>query len=68
MADSEQTPYSLDTISLWNVEALKAFCRRKGLKVSGRREELIARVFAASEQLLPDVLSPTDELKLKSSR
>ena len=35
------------------VEELKDFLKLRGLKVSGRKTELIARVFAASENSVP---------------
>ncbi|XP_070562483.1 uncharacterized protein [Ptychodera flava] len=42
-----------DTISMWRVDALKSFLRKRNLKVSGRKVELVARVFAAAEQNIP---------------
>lgn len=50
---------SLDEIKMWNVEALKAFCRQRNLKLSGRKAELVARVFAASEMNVK--IEPTAE-------
>lgn len=38
---------SIDEIRLWNVKQLKNFLRKRGLKVSGRKDELVALVFAA---------------------
>ena len=43
--DSE--PLSIDEIKLWNVKVLQDFLRKRGLKISGRKEELVALVFAA---------------------
>ena len=40
---------TFDEVQTWRVPALKNYCRLRGLKVSGRKEELVARVFAASE-------------------
>ena len=37
----------LDRISGLKVEELKNFLRLRGLKVSGRKDELVARVFVA---------------------
>ena len=51
MADS----LTLDSLRLWNISALKDFCRRKGLIVKVRKDELVARVFAATEMKLPDI-------------
>ena len=38
-----------DLISKMSLEELKNYLRIRGLKVNGRKNELIARVFAASE-------------------
>ena len=40
---------NFEIISKMKVEELKNFLRMRGLKVSGRKEELVARVFAAKE-------------------
>ena len=45
--ETEDTELSIDEIKLWTVDALKAFLRKRSLKVSGRKEELVALVFAA---------------------
>ena len=42
-----------DLISSMKVEELKDFLKLRGLKVSGRKVELVARVFAASENNVP---------------
>ena len=42
-----------DLISSMKVEELKDFLKLHGLKVSGRKVELVARVFAASENNVP---------------
>ena len=44
---------SFDEINTWRMDALKHFHKKRGLKVSGRKEELVARVFAAAEQDMP---------------
>ncbi|KAJ8043561.1 hypothetical protein HOLleu_10706 [Holothuria leucospilota] len=46
---------SIDEIKLWNVKTLQDFLRKRGLKVSGRKEELVALVFAALQ--MPDSTS-----------
>ena len=51
MAAVEQL--SFDEINTWRMDALKHFLKKRGLKVSGRKEELVARVFAAAEQNMP---------------
>ena len=43
----------LDRISGLKVEQLKNFLRLRGLKVSGRKEELVARVFVAIQNDVP---------------
>ena len=45
--------------------ALKPYCRQWGLKVSGRKQELVARAFAASEMGIP--LQPTAEERIATT-
>ena len=45
----------LDVISKMRVEELKYFVCLRGLKVSGKKEELVARVFVAAENDVPIV-------------
>ena len=49
-----------DTISKLKVQELKTFLRLRGLNVSGRKEELIARVFVAYENNVPLIKSAED--------
>ena len=42
-------------LSSMKVEELKAYLRLRGLKVSGRKEELVARAFVAMENNVPIV-------------
>lgn len=51
---------SYDTIGTWKVDALKEYLRKRGLKVSGRKQELVARVFAAAEQNVPVCLEAAE--------
>ncbi|XP_031557009.1 uncharacterized protein LOC116293689 [Actinia tenebrosa] len=44
---------SFDEVAMWRVEALKEFLRKRNLKVTGKKQELVARVFAAFEQRIP---------------
>ena len=57
-----------DLISSMKVEELKYFLKLRGLKVSGRKVELVARVFAASENNVPLVKTAIEieqDLKLE---
>ena len=58
---SDSSSLSLDEVNTWNFDALKLFCRKRHLKVSGNKAELVARVFAASEMGIP-VQPSADEL------
>ena len=49
-----------DLISSLRVEELKTYLKERGLKTSGRRVELVARVFAASENNVPVVKSAVE--------
>ena len=49
-----------DMISRMNVDELKKYLRLRALKVSGRKEELVARVFAAVENNVQPVKSATE--------
>ena len=44
---SAQSKESLtyDEVTSWRFDALKLYCRQRGLNVSGTRQELVARVF-----------------------
>jgi hypothetical protein len=44
---------TFDNIQMWNVDSLQDFCRKRDLKVTGRKAELVARVFAAAEMCIP---------------
>ena len=54
--EEEDKELSIDEIKLWTVSALKNFLRERKMKVSGRKEELVALVFAA--KLRPDLAPP----------
>ena len=51
MATVEQL--SFDEINTWRMDPLKHFLKKRGLKVSGKEEELVALVFTAAEQNMP---------------
>ena len=40
--------FSYEEVQIWKVDALKTYCGRQSLKVTGRKAALVARVFAAS--------------------
>ena len=50
---SDSSSLSLDEVNTWNVDAFRLFCRKRHLKVSGNKAELVARLFAASEMGIP---------------
>lgn len=52
----DQVDISIDEIRLWTVSALKDFLRSRNLKVSGRKEELVALVYAA--KIMPAFAPP----------
>ena len=58
-----QTTQAIDfeLLSAMKVEELKAFLRLRGLKVTGRKEELVARVFVAVENNVP-ILRTAEEV------
>ena len=54
--EEEDGEVSIDDIKLWTVVALKDFLRKRNLKLSGRKEELVALVFAAKR--MPELSAP----------
>ena len=50
---SDSSSVSLNEVNMWNVDALRLFCHKRNLRVSGNKAELVARVFAASEMGIP---------------
>ena len=63
MSSEESLTY--DEVNSWHSDALKLYCRQWGLKVSGRKQELVARAFAASEMGIP--LQPTAEERITTT-
>ena len=56
-----------DLIEKMNVEELKNYLRIRGLKVNGRKSELVARVFCASESGIKPVKTAVEiEADLKA--
>ena len=42
----------INEVQTWHVNALKDYCRKRNLKLSGKKAELVARVFAAAAKTL----------------
>ena len=63
MRSEESLTY--DEVSSWHSDALKLYCRQWGLNVSGRKQELVARAFAALEMRIP--LQPTAEERIATT-
>ena len=64
---SEEPEESLtyNEVNSWRSDALKLYFRQRGLKVSGSKQELVARVFAASEIGIP--VQPTAEERIATT-
>lgn len=54
---------SLAEVKLWNVEALKDYCKKRSYKVSGTKEELCARVYFLYNKEVPEDPTVAEELK-----
>ena len=63
MRSEESLTY--DEVNSWHSDALKLYCRQLGLNVSGRKQELVARAFAASEMGIP--VQPTAEERIATT-
>ena len=50
----EEDLISLAEVKTWDTEALKDFCRKRGYKVSGTRDELSARVYFLYNNKVPE--------------
>ena len=52
---SEESEESLtcDEVNSWRSDTRELYCRQRGLNVSGSKQEMVARVFAASEMGIP---------------
>ena len=44
-SEESKEPLTYDEVTSWRSDALKLYCRQRGLKVSGSKQELVARVF-----------------------
>ena len=63
MRSEESLTY--DEVNSWHSDALKLYCRQLGLNVSVRKQELVARAFAASEMGIP--VQPTAEERIATT-
>lgn len=45
---------TLDEVKLWKLDALKDYCKKRGYKVTGTREELCARVYFLYNKETPE--------------
>ena len=45
---------TVDKFKMWKVGALKDYLSRKGIKTTGKKDDLVARAFYAWENNLPD--------------
>lgn len=62
MAESVDQNVCIDDFRLFKVDALKEYCRRRGLPITKKRkEELVALAFAATVQNLPEVLTAGEQ-------
>ena len=59
----EELPF--EVIQTWKPEQLKEFCRKRDLKVSGPKAELVARVFAAAEMGI--AIKPTAQERIATT-
>lgn len=54
---------SLEEVKLWSINALKEYCRRRGYKVTGTKEELCARVYFLYNNQTPENPTAAEELE-----
>ena len=53
---------TLDEVRTWTVDALKDYCRKRGFKISGSKDELMALVYCLYNQQVPENPSAAEEL------
>jgi len=63
--EESEEPLTYDEVNCWRCDALKLYCRQRCLKVSGSKQELVGRVFAASEMGIS--VQPTAEERIATS-
>ncbi|CAG2209353.1 unnamed protein product [Mytilus edulis] len=59
---------SIDTFKRWTVPVLQQYLRIRGLRTSGKKEELVALVYSADLMKIKPVLTPAEERKLKADQ
>ncbi|CAC5363191.1 unnamed protein product [Mytilus coruscus] len=59
---------SIDTFKRWTVPVLQQYLRIRGLRTSGKKEELVALVYSANLMKIKQVLTPAEERKLKADQ
>ena len=57
-----------DMVSSMGVEEFKKYLRLRRLRVTGRKQELVARVFAAVENGVEPVKSAVEKYELSTTR
>ncbi|PIK60998.1 hypothetical protein BSL78_02049 [Apostichopus japonicus] len=56
-----EIPTTIDEFKMWKVERLKQFLKKRNLKVSGRKDELVALAYAAVHMNIPQVTDAREE-------
>ncbi|CAC5402625.1 unnamed protein product [Mytilus coruscus] len=59
---------SIDTFKRWTVPVLQQYLRIRGLRTSGKKEELVALVYSINLMKIKQVLTPAEERKLKADQ
>ena len=54
-----------EEVKTWRSDTLNLYCRKRGSKVSASKQQLVARVFAASEMGIP--VQPTAEERIATT-
>ncbi|VDI71107.1 Hypothetical predicted protein [Mytilus galloprovincialis] len=65
MSENDTT---IDTFKRWTVPVLQQYLRIRGLRTSGKKEELVALVYSADLMKIKPVLTPAEERKLKADQ
>ena len=65
--NEDQSTLDFEFVKTWSVKALKEYLKDRGIKVSGTKEMLQARVFTAQELNLPKVLSEAERDKVRNA-